>query len=156
VGTGTERGEEDLARARVNRLRAPSSYLFVALVATCLLAGCFSKAIHESDFIGRYEATLPGSGTETLELVEGGKCKQVVRLCNGTVYEAVGTWELWSHHGSPHLLFKGIRATVTGFKELNPNITDAPVGGVGKSVTPSWTGKPMINFTEDTYYRKVN
>jgi hypothetical protein len=131
---------------------------FIALlvvVATCLLAGCFFRAIQEADVVGEYQASLPDGGTETLELVEAGKCTQVIRLKTGEVYEAVGTWKLSPQRGRPYLIFKGIRSTLTGFEKINPKIAEPPYAVVGKDVTPSWTGKPMINFTEGTYYRKI-
>jgi hypothetical protein len=128
---------------------------FAFLLSVCLLAGCFFNGIHESDLVGKYEVSLPDGGIESLELLEEGKCKQVIRLSNGMVYEAKGNWELSPHHGGPHLIFKGIRSPVKGFNEINPDIAKPPIGAIGKIVIAGWTGKPIIKLTEDTYYRKI-
>jgi hypothetical protein len=131
-------------------LRAIALAVFVAS-ATC---GCVMKPVDEQELIGRYQASLPDGGTESLELRKGGECAQVIHLRNGATYQADGSWKLWFHRNRPRLLFKGLRRSVTATHEINPEIAKPPFAAIGTSVWRDFSGNIIINLTEDTYYRK--
>ena len=127
----------------------------VSVIAACVLSGCMFRVISEADLIGKYTASLPDGGVEELELLKGGRCIQVIRLRNGSVYEAHGNWELWRYRSRPRLTFKGLRSSMTATHEINPDIATARLGVIDTDVSRSFTGIPIINLTEDSYYRKV-
>jgi hypothetical protein len=127
--------------------------LLAATTFACLLTGCMFKHVSDEELIGKYSADLPDGGTESLELVRGGECIQIIRSKSGPVYEAHGTWKY--NAGDRHILFRGIRDSVTETHEINPKIAEIPPGGVSTDLFRTWTGTPVIYLTEDSYYRKL-
>ena len=123
------------------------------MLTAALFGGCTFKRVSEQELVGKYQVDLPDGGIESLELLRGGECTQVIHLKNGPIYEAHGTWEY--DENRRHVLFRGLRAALTGTHELNPVIANILPGVIGTDVFRTVTGNPIIYLTEDTYYRKV-
>lgn len=130
-----------------------ASTLLAVTAFACLVTGCMFKHVNEDELIGKYMVDLPDGGMESLDLLEGGKCIQIIRLKSGAVYEAHGTWEY--NANDRHVLFRGIRDSLTSAHEINANISEIRAGVFGTDVFRTWTGTPVIYLTEDKYYRKL-
>jgi hypothetical protein len=131
----------------INGLRA----ILLVLVA-CYLAGCIFTRITDQDVFGRYLAKLPEGGTESLELLPKGECTQVIRLKNGTTYEAHGSWQY--ELNKRRLYLKGLRVSLTAAEELNPALAQSPSMAIGTSVSRSIWGAVRINLSQNIYYEK--
>lgn len=123
------------------------------VVLALVLVGCMFQKINEQDLYGSYRADLPGGGTESLELLPEGNCKQEIRLPDGETYNSQGTWKFFPD--TKYLQVRGIRQSLTPEGQINPDIAAAP----GKEVfaTPvyrSLSGAMEIMLHEDINYRK--
>ena len=127
--------------------------VLLLMLTAALFGGCTFRRVSEQELLGKYQVDLPDGGIESLELLSGGDCIQIIRLKGGTIYEARGTWEY--NETKRHLLFRGLRGALASSHEINPGVANILPGVVGTDVFRTATGNPIIYLSEDLYYRKV-
>jgi len=126
----------------------------IAVAVALAVSGCMFQKVSERDLLGKYQADLPGGGTEILELLLKGECAQEIRLPSGTSYKARGTWKYLAD--SKYLQVRGIRAALTPTRELNPKLGDAPSDEVlATPISRSVSGGLRIMLHEGVDYRKL-
>jgi hypothetical protein len=123
------------------------------LMAVAALSGCGFQTIDEQELLGQYRADLPGEGTETLELLPKGECRQAISLINGVAYNARGTWKY--NRDRKRLFLTGLRESLTPTGELNPHLADEPNQDVlATPVSRNLSGGITIMLNEDIDFQK--
>ncbi len=128
--------------------------IIIAVTAALALAGCMFQKINEQDMLGKYRAELPGGGTDTLELLAQGECRQEIHLANGNSYNANGTWKYFDD--TRYLQIRGIRESLTPEREINPNLAAPPAEQLlATPASRGLLGDIVIMLHEGIDYRRV-
>lgn len=98
--------------------------MWIVFALTLALNGCMRDPVSEQELIGTYRAELPDGATESLELLATGECIQAIRLQDGVVYDARGTWKFDQKKG--RLYLNGTRQALTASKKLKPHLSEPP------------------------------
>lgn len=129
-----------------------ASKMYFAATLGIFLNGCVLGGVTEPELIGKYHADLPEGGSESLQLMPGGKCAQIIRLESGAIYEAQGSWKYDADRS--RLFLTGIRQSVSR-GQINPQIAQTPSSvTIGTRVSRTATGTVIFYLTEDIYYHK--
>ncbi len=135
----------------------------VILAIVTGFGGCILWPVNKKDVIGVYQAVLqdgtpglPDGGSEILELKPDGSCIQQVRLKDGRVFSAQGTWEWGSVRSFLYrtVITIGIYSVVDGEK-IDPDfekIREKLVRNL--SVGRTLTGRIILGSDEGSHYEK--